>query len=107
MTNDSKQMAAKENPKVDAIEVDESESNTSANGSNTMTDSDKAQEEATLATNQKMAALTTLKRADARRSIGGHKLHLTRTKDAANRALTAVADMPCPATIENMERCLV
>ena len=71
-----------------------------------MTDTDKAQEEATLATYQKMAAFTTLKKADARRSIGGHKSHLTRPQNAADRAVSAAADMPCPATIKNMERCL-
>ena len=100
-------MAAKENPNVDAIEVDESKIDTSANGSNgIMTETDKAQEEATLATYQKMVAFTTLKRADAIRSIGGHNSHLTRTKDAADRAVTAAADMPCLATIKNMEICL-
>ena len=99
-------MVAKENPNVDAIEVDESEITTNTNGSNGMTETDNAQEEATLVTYQKMAAFTTLKRADARRSIGCHKSNLTRTKDAADRAVTAVADMPCLATIKNMERCL-
>ena len=91
---------------MDAIEVDESEIDISANGSNTMTETDKAQEEATLATYHKMAAFTTLKRADARRSIDGHKSHLIRTKDAADIGVTTVADMPCPATIKNMEHCL-
>ena len=99
-------MAAKESSGTDAIEIDSSEIDTSTNTGNTMTETDKALEEATLATYQKMAAFTSLKRADARGSIGGHKLHLTRMKDAADRAITAVADMPCPETIKNMERCL-
>ena len=100
-------MAAKENPNIDATEVDVSEIDTSENCSSNMTETDKAQEEAALATyQQKKAAFTALKKADARSSIGGHKSHLTRTRDAADRAVTAAADMPCPATIKNMERCL-
>ena len=99
-------MAAKENPTVDAIEVDISEIDTSTNGNSDMTETDKEREEATLATYQKMAAFTTLKIADTRKSIGGHKLHLTRTQNAADRAVTTAADMPCPVTIKNMERCL-
>ena len=47
-----------------------------------------------------MAAFTTLKKADARRSIGGHKSHLKRTQNAADRAVSTAADMPCPATIK-------
>ena len=82
---------SKGKPNVDTIEVDESEIDTSANRSNTMTDTDKAQEEATLAPYQKKVAFITLKLADARRSIGGHKSHLARTKDVADRAVTAMA----------------
>ena len=97
-------MTTRENP--DAIEVDISEINTSGNSNTDMADTDKAQEEATLATYQKMAAFTTLKKADARRSIGGHKSHLTRTHNAEDRAVNTAADMSCPATIKNMEQCL-
>ena len=97
-------MAARENP--GAIEEDVSKVSTSNNSNTKMTETDKAQEEATLAMYQKMAAFTTLKKPDARRSIGGHKSHLTRTQNAADRAVTIAADMPCPATIKNMERCL-
>ena len=84
-------MAAKENPNFDAIEVDVSEIDTSANGNSDMTETNKAQDEATLANYQKMAAFTTLKKADARRSIGGHKSHLTQTQNAADRAVTTPA----------------
>ena len=97
-------MATRENP--DAIELDVSKIYTSGTSNTDMTDTDKAREEATLATYQKMADFTTLKKTDAQRSIGGHKSHLTRTQNAADRAVSTTANMPCPATINNMERCL-
>ena len=65
-------MAARENP--DAIEEDVSKVSTSNNSNTKMTETDKAQEEATLATYQKMAAFTTLKKPDAGRSMGDTNL---------------------------------
>ena len=91
---------------MDAIEIKASDINISASGSKTMTDTNKAMKDPTHATYQKMVVFTTLKKADARRSIGRHISHLTRTQNAADRAVTTAADMPCPATIKNMECCL-
>ena len=78
----SSSMATRED--TDAIEVDVHDVNTSDNSNQEdATETDKAQEEATLATYQKMAAFTALKKTEAKRSIGGHKSHLTRTHNAA------------------------
>ena len=91
---------------MDTIEINASDINTIASHSKMMTDTDKAMNDPTLATHQKVAAFTSLEKVEAKRSIGGHKSHLTRTREAAHRAVTAVADISCPATIKNMERCL-
>ena len=81
----SDHMSTKETPETDASEIDTSDINTSAISSDMMTETDKAMEDATLDTYQKMAAFTSLKKVEAKRSIGGHKHHLTHTRDAVDR----------------------
>ena len=69
-----------------------------------MMDTNKEQEDATLATYQKMAILMGLCKDEAKKSLGGHKSHLTHTREAADKAVKALEDLPCSAPIKNMER---
>ena len=53
-----------------------------------------------------MALFTSLWKDEAKKSLGGHKSHLTRTREVADKAVKAVEDIPSVATIKNMERCM-
>ena len=53
----------------------------------------------------KMGTFITLGKEDAKSSLKGHKSHLGQTTMAAERAVKAVEDIPCIATIRNLERC--
>ena len=92
-----------EHSEKDGSDRDTSESDSE---SDTMSETEKAQEDATLTTYQKMATFMTLRKDEAKSSLGSHKLLLGRTRAAADKAVKVVEDLPCVKTIKNMERCM-